>query len=228
MKSWMLTLLLFTSLASAKTETIGLKGLKAQPELMGEEQVQEKERQSKIKECQQSGDINCLMDNATPKELKEILGPIATGSARTLKSGESIADFKVKIRVYLRNPKKQYLEVDHPGGKMSAVKVSGGRGGFSNPIRNKCFVPNISTASLLHSKKYKNSPMYDPLMFIGRSTDPDPENGMVYGIHGTDKEHKLGEPDSMGCVRVSKKDAATIRGIVNANGGKDSAVICID
>lgn len=166
------------------------------------------------------------MDHASPEELKSILGPMAQGEARRLRSGESIANFKVKIHVRLgQTGRNQSLEVQHPGGRLAGIRVSGGKGGASNPIRRQCFVPNTSSHKLLRSAAYNNSPMYDPLMFMGRGNN---EAGWVFGIHGTDAEGLLGNEASKGCIRVSKADAVKIRGIVNANGGAESAVICID
>ena len=59
-----------------------------------------------------------------------------------------------------------------------------------------------------YSKQWDNAPMPNAIFFT--------KDG--HAIHGTMEEKNLGKPASHGCVRLSKKNAATLYALVEANG----------
>ena len=207
------------SLIAARTDAHSGFGLRTDAQVT----AGEPERLAQIARCRESGDAHCMLDHMTAEERNAAFRNSAQGEARQLQPGETFAGFKVRIRVRLGTGTGQSLEVEHPGGKLSGIPVSGGAGGASSPIRGKCFVPHF-TPTFARSQRYSNAPMYHPLFFMGRNGD---QWGNVFAIHGTDAEDKLGNAASKGCIRVSKANANRIHGIVSSVGANNT-VICID
>jgi hypothetical protein len=85
-------------------------------------------------------------------------------------------------------------------------RVSTGRGRYRTPTGN--YRPTRLERDY-YSRKYNNSPMPHSIFFHAG-----------YAIHGTDYVRQLGRPASHGCVRLSRRNAARLFGIVKRYGAR--------
>jgi len=145
-----------------------------------------------------------LMDKATPEELESLFNLPAGEEVSAILSG-----FLVEIRVSIAS---QSLNISFPGGDWNTI-ISSARPGYHTVTG--CFT-NPRLELMHYSSKYENSPMPHSMFFYGG-----------YAIHGTDEESELGHPASHGCVRVSKRAAAYLYGIVQQYGPRNTR-ICIE
>ncbi|MFZ1679769.1 MAG: L,D-transpeptidase [Rhizobiaceae bacterium] len=68
-----------------------------------------------------------------------------------------------------------------------------------------------------YSRKYDNSPMPYSIFFRGG-----------YAIHGTNAVKRLGTPASHGCVRLHPNAAATLYGMVQKVGAKNTRIVIVN
>lgn len=212
---------LAASIAVARTETAAAVSTRNRAVEYADPQTTADSAAEKARLEQVRGkDAMAMLDNATPEELRALLGPGAEGSAEALPPGAKIDGFKVRVDVYLSDEKKQHLIVTYPGGTYVA-RVSGGRDGFSNSLKGKCHTVN-AMLDVAFSRAYNNAEMPHPTFFQSRPGRP-----LVYAIHGTKAVDKLGSPASHGCIRTTPEDAAKVQEVIKANGGQQGTVICV-
>ena len=110
----------------------------------------------------------------------------------------------VKINVDLSS---QEMVVEDRG-KTFTFPISSARDGYVTP-RGRFSAQRL--ARMHFSKKYHNSPMPHSIFFSGG-----------YAIHGTNATRSLGHPASHGCIRISRKNAATLYAMVLRDGARIS------
>lgn len=113
----------------------------------------------------------------------------------------------VNIQVDLSS---QTMHVTDNSGESYDWPVSTARDGFVTP-RGRYGVQSLQ--AMHYSRKYHNSPMPHSIFFKGG-----------YAIHGTYETGSLGAAASHGCVRLSPEHAATLYGMVRAEGASISIV----
>src|SRR6185295_16319388 len=89
--------------------------------------------------------------------------------------------------------------------------VSTGRPGYATPSGN---FGVTRTERVYYSKKYDNAPMPNAVFFTSRG----------HAIHGTYEIKRLGSAVSHGCVRLAPENAATLFGLVKAEGLRNTNV----
>ena len=72
-----------------------------------------------------------------------------------------------------------------------------------------------SMNKIWYSKQWDNAPMPHAVFFTKEG----------HAIHGTYEVKRLGKPASHGCVRISKKNAAALYGLVTKTGLKNTQVV---
>ena len=117
------------------------------------------------------------------------------------------AEAAVSIQVDLST---QTMHVTSGSGEAYDWPVSTARAGFVTP-RGRYRVQSLQ--AMHYSRKYHNSPMPHSIFFKGG-----------YAIHGTYATGSLGAAASHGCVRLSPQNAATLYGMVRAEGASISIV----
>ncbi len=117
------------------------------------------------------------------------------------------AEAAVNIQVDLST---QTMHVTSGSGEAYDWPVSTARAGFVTP-RGRYGVQSLQ--AMHYSRKYHNSPMPHSIFFKGG-----------YAIHGTYATGSLGAAASHGCVRLSPQNAATLYGMVRAEGASISIV----
>jgi hypothetical protein len=98
------------------------------------------------------------------------------------------------------------------GVELYSWPVSTGARGYSTPSGT---YTASSMNKIWYSKQWDNAPMPNAIFFT--------KDG--HAIHGTMEEKNLGKPASHGCVRLSKKNAATLYALVEANGLPQTQVV---
>src|SRR5690606_17094833 len=68
-----------------------------------------------------------------------------------------------------------------------------------------------------YSRQYDNSPMPYSIFFRGG-----------YALHGTNAAKRLGTPASHGCVRLHPSAAATLYGMVQKVGAKNTRIVIVN
>ena len=99
---------------------------------------------------------------------------------------------------------EQRMHVESGSGETYDWPISSGRPGHLTP--RGVFHP-IALYLMVHSLKYDNAPMPHSIFFLSD-----------YAIHGTNAVGHLGRPASHGCVRLAPGAAATLYGMVEAEG----------
>ncbi len=166
--------------------------------------VVESERLQKLEQAQT---LEEAVDLMTPEELAEEFGITPEMEWLSLFHNTN-TDALVKIDVSIS---QQRLVITHPGGQNVHV-VSTGKRGY--PTARGCYRPYLMKR-MHYSRKYNNAPMPHSMFYVGG-----------YALHATTEEHRLGQPASHGCVRLSRQSAAEIYNIV-ARVGQQNALICV-
>jgi hypothetical protein len=99
----------------------------------------------------------------------------------------------------------QTMHVRSGSGESYVWRISSGRSGHATP--HGVFRPR-ALYRMVHSAKYNNAPMPHSIFFYGQ-----------YAIHGTDAVGHLGRRASHGCIRLSRRNAAVLFAMVQAQGG---------
>jgi len=90
--------------------------------------------------------------------------------------------------------------------------VSTGQAGYSTPSGT---YTASSMNKIWYSRQWDNAPMPHAIFFTKKG----------HAIHGTTEEKRLGNPASHGCVRLSRKNAATLFALVEEKGLKNTQVV---
>ena len=104
----------------------------------------------------------------------------------------------------------QRMHVYVNGALRHVWKVSTGRGRYRTPTGT--YRPTRLERSW-YSRKYYNSPMPHSIFFRGG-----------YAIHGTNYVRQLGRRASHGCVRLSRRNAARLFGLVRRHGSRRTRI----
>jgi lipoprotein-anchoring transpeptidase ErfK/SrfK len=113
----------------------------------------------------------------------------------------------IVVRVNLSSQK---MDVTVGGAHRHTWPVSSGRAGYPTP---RGAWRAQWTAKLWHSRKYDNAPMPHSIFFTGG-----------YAIHATYATGMLGRPASHGCIRLFPANAATLYGLVQKHGARNTQV----
>jgi lipoprotein-anchoring transpeptidase ErfK/SrfK len=123
-----------------------------------------------------------------------------------------VAPLAAKAAVQVRIDKSsQRMTVSVDGRPAYSWAVSTGRGGFGTPTGS--FRPQW-LARRWFSTRYYGSPMPHSIFF---------HKG--YAIHGTNYISRLGGPASHGCVRLHPANAATLFGLVQRAGLRNTSIV---
>jgi hypothetical protein len=106
----------------------------------------------------------------------------------------------------------QQMTVSQDGALLYTWPVSTGRSGYDTP--NGSFKPS-SMERQHYSREWDDAPMPNSIFFT-------PEG---HAIHGTYEPRRLGRAVSHGCVRLSRKNAATLYDLVAAEGLESTDVV---
>ncbi len=118
---------------------------------------------------------------------------------------QAVASVRIKIDV-----SSQRMHVYVRGRLRHVWRVSTGRRPYRTPRGS--FRPTRLERSW-RSRKYYNSPMPHSIFFLGG-----------YAIHGTNHARALGRPASHGCVRLSRRNAARLFGLVRRHGPRRTRI----
>lgn len=135
--------------------------------------------------------------------VKALLAAMLIGLGLWAAPAEAAVDIQVDLST-------QTMHVTSGGGDAYDWPVSTARAGFVTP-RGRYRVQSLQ--AMHYSRKYHNSPMPHSIFFKGG-----------YAIHGTYATGSLGAAASHGCVRLSPQNAATLYGMVRAEGASISIV----
>ena len=118
---------------------------------------------------------------------------------------------RIEVRVSISS---QSMTVFHDGEPVHEWPVSTARAGKITPLGT--YTPWILSKHH-RSSLYNNAPMPFAIFYDGD-----------YAIHGTDQEHKLGQPASAGCVRLATDNAAILFAMVQAEGMENMRVVIVE
>ncbi len=108
----------------------------------------------------------------------------------------------------------QRMTVKKDGLLLHSWPVSTARSGYVTP--RGAYRPT-RMHRMWYSRKYDNSPMPYSIFFRGG-----------YAIHGTNAVKRLGTPASHGCVRLHPSAAATLYGMVQKVGAKNTRIVIVN
>ena len=130
------------------------------------------------------------------------------GTIFSVIAGFSVAaQASILAKIDLTNQK---MNVVINGQQTYSWKISSGRKGYYTP--NGKFRP-YRMEKMHYSTIYDNAPMPHSIFFLGG-----------YAIHGTDATGMLGRPASHGCVRLNRKNAALLFGLVKKYGSSKTRI----
>jgi len=122
--------------------------------------------------------------------------------------GVTTSQATVRVKVDISSQK---MHVYVNGGLRHVWRVSTGKRGYRTPTGS--FRPTRLERSW-HSRKYNWSPMPHSIFFIG---------GVA--IHGSNYVRQLGRPASHGCVRLARRNAARLFGLVRRHGARRTRIV---
>ena len=146
--------------------------------------------------------------------MRAFIRSLGTVAAAAVLSGlVSAAPARANLSVLIEiSTQSMIVEVD--GGYYATWKVSTARRGYYTPRGS--FSPS-HLEKMHHSTLYENSPMPNSIFFRGN-----------FAIHGTYYVRSLGRPASHGCVRLAPADAATLYGLVQTHGLRNTRIFISD
>lgn len=119
----------------------------------------------------------------------------------------ALADVAIKV-----DKAAQRMSVSVNGRERYLWKVSTGLPGYDTP--NGSYTP-FRLEEDHYSKEWDDAPMPHSVFFTSRG----------HAVHGSDAVQRLGSPASHGCVRLSRKNAATLFALVKDQGLSNAKIV---
>jgi L,D-transpeptidase catalytic domain len=140
--------------------------------------------------------------------IRRLALPVAALAACAFFAGAPArADILIKI-----DKATQTMTVEADGKELYHWPVSTGRERYDTP--DGAYTP-VSMETMHYSRQWDWAPMPHSIFFTGEG----------HAIHGTYEESHLGRPVSHGCVRLSRKNAATLYDMVRKEGKAHTTVV---